>query len=204
MKRDFTKIDFSSKEKNYLKKSAKLLTYEGLRKRLPIYLVIMVALMSFITGRAIMQKVLDTRNAIKEDRKEIFESKIKSPLDDNQEFEFAPEEPVVKVISDDTFTIKLKQTFGFEKVDGVYAWQLMKAICMAESGCQNKRSYAQNSNGTYDWGVFQINDIHRNKLNPGESFLDEDVNFRVAGEIFEASGPYPWVTYWKGLHKEYL
>lgn len=52
----------------------------------------------------------------------------------------------------------------------------------------------RNSNGTYDWGVFQINDVHRNRFWMYD-VTRCDENILVAYLIFKEQGWGPWVAY---------
>jgi|GEM_PF-1063451 len=65
------------------------------------------------------------------------------------------------------------------------------AIAKAESGLRcDRRSYKANTNGTYDHGLFQINDTHRSRY-PHADFYDCKTSIRIAKDIRES---------WKGYH----
>lgn len=77
----------------------------------------------------------------------------------------------------------------------------MAKIMNAESGGQNIRSRNANSDGTYDWGLFQINDIHKNLLiqkgiikNDMSELLDPNKNLQAARLLYQASGLKPWAS----------
>ena len=107
-------------------------------------------------------------------------------------------EEVVEEVSyiteyDDTF----KKYFGSE-------WQLMRAICKSESGLQNIPSHRQNSNGTRDHGLCQINDIHLDKVNSIDDLYDPEENIRIASIIRDTQGLTAWTVYNTGKYKENL
>lgn len=75
------------------------------------------------------------------------------------------------------------------------------AIAKAESGWNFLASHA-NSDGTHDWGLMQINDIHKptqvQKTNP-------IANAKLAHDIYSrAHGFTPWTTYNSGAYKGHL
>lgn len=75
------------------------------------------------------------------------------------------------------------------------------AISQAENGTrQCDRVSKPNSNGTRDFGVFQVNEIHSKKGN----LKDCKDNIRVAYEIFKASKWNAWTVYKTGAYKKYL
>lgn len=93
----------------------------------------------------------------------------------------------------------IKKHFGDE-------WKMAVAIATPESGMDcSKRSYQMNTNGTYDHGLFQINEIHLYKLQDGESIYDCDVNARIAKEIKDSwQGWHAWSVFQNGSYKQYL
>lgn len=93
----------------------------------------------------------------------------------------------------------IKNHFGDE-------WKMAVAIATPESGMDcSKRSYQMNTNGTYDHGLFQINEIHLYKLQEGESIYDCDVNARIAKEIKDSwQGWHAWSVYNNGSYEQYL
>jgi hypothetical protein len=78
------------------------------------------------------------------------------------------------------------------------------AIGLAESG-GNTNAHPRNTNGTYDNGVWQINDIHKDALAIGNKFDLYD-NARMARMVYVQAGHSwsPWVTYWRGTYKKYM
>ncbi|HJY05268.1 MAG TPA: transglycosylase SLT domain-containing protein [Bryobacteraceae bacterium] len=77
------------------------------------------------------------------------------------------------------------------------------AIAYAESGLNPQARGGPNSNGTYDWGLFQINDIH--KPTQAEK-TDAVTNAKRAKRIFDAAGGKftPWATFNSGAYKTHL
>jgi hypothetical protein len=77
------------------------------------------------------------------------------------------------------------------------------AIALAESGGKTDAKGGPNSNGTYDWGLFQINDVH--KPTDAEK-TDPLANARRAYAIWVQAGHSfkPWSTYNSGSYKKQL
>lgn len=77
------------------------------------------------------------------------------------------------------------------------------AIVLAESGGDTNAKGGPNSNGTYDWGLFQINDIHKptqaEKVNPLANAQRAWKIYQQAGNSFK-----PWSTYNSGSYKKFL
>jgi len=66
-------------------------------------------------------------------------------------------------------------------------------IAYGESGITWNRKSKPNTNGTIDWGIFQINDIHTRRF--GDKFkTDWKENIRVARILYEEQGWNPWVA----------
>ena len=77
------------------------------------------------------------------------------------------------------------------------------AVAYAESGWNYKAKGGPNKNGTYDWGLFQINDVHK----PSESVKTNPLaNAREAFRIYRAAGAKftPWASYNSGAYKAHL
>lgn len=77
------------------------------------------------------------------------------------------------------------------------------AIALAESGGKTDAKGGPNSNGTYDYGLFQINDVH--KPTDAEK-TDPLANARRAYKIWVQAGHSfkPWSTYNSGSYKKHL
>lgn len=108
--------------------------------------------------------------------------------------------------------LKNYETTGWvSQYDGLFQkyfgkeWKEARAVCKAESGLQNIRSHKMNSNGTYDWGLCQINDVHKEKLvNFYANILDPEKNIQVASIIWRNSGKEAWVQYNNNAHAQYI
>lgn len=81
------------------------------------------------------------------------------------------------------------------------------AVALAESDGQTDAVSPKNSNGTYDYGVWQINTIH----NPtAQNWKDPLVNAKMAKRIFDEAkgrgqdGWSPWSTYKNGRYRTYM
>jgi hypothetical protein len=76
------------------------------------------------------------------------------------------------------------------------------AVALAESGGNPDAVGGPNSNGTRDWGLWQINDIHnptdRQKKSPAANWL---MAWRIAGMGTSWS---PWATYNSGKYREFM
>lgn len=74
------------------------------------------------------------------------------------------------------------------------------AIILAESGGNPKAKGGPNSNGTFDWGLWQINDVHKKSF-PGSwgDRLNPKTNTEMASDIFnDAKGFGPWSSWEAG------
>jgi hypothetical protein len=80
------------------------------------------------------------------------------------------------------------------------------AIQRAENPLGKCEIYHYNSNGTLDWGYFQINTIHLQR--PGlilRDLLDCKANIDFAYQLYqEKRGFTPWSTYTSGKYREFL
>lgn len=75
------------------------------------------------------------------------------------------------------------------------------AVAKAESGL-NTNAIHKNYNGTTDFGIFQVNSIHSQKVNGNlNSLFDPETNIRIAKQIRDGSGWGAWVAY---RNKKYL
>lgn len=88
---------------------------------------------------------------------------------------------------------------GFTGSDAITA----VAVALAESG-GNPTATNKNSNGSTDFGLFQINSVHRGILSSGNWQNPRD-NARMAKQVFDQSkGWTPWVAWKQGKHTLYL
>jgi cell wall-associated NlpC family hydrolase len=78
------------------------------------------------------------------------------------------------------------------------------AIAKGESGW-NPRATHNNSNGSIDQGIFQINSIHKARY-AGQDIFDPQTNINVAYQVWkDAGGSWrPWVVYQTGKYKQYV
>ena len=80
------------------------------------------------------------------------------------------------------------------------------AIQRAENPRGKCEIYHYNSDGTLDWGYFQINTVHLKR--PGlnlRDLLDCKANIDFAYQLYlERGGFTPWSTYNSGLYKRYI
>lgn len=89
------------------------------------------------------------------------------------------------------------------RVFGEHA-EMALAISWAENGSRKcDRVSKPNSNGTFDYGVFQLNSIHLKKGYTEAQFKDCLTNILVAKQIFDRQGWEPWVAYKNGSYKRY-
>jgi hypothetical protein len=87
---------------------------------------------------------------------------------------------------------------------------VMLRVAKAESGLRNIPS-KPNKNGTRDWGIFQINDIHKPDLirakiikSDMNELLDPQKNFQAAQFLYKNQGLKPWyssIEKWGGGRK---
>jgi hypothetical protein len=80
------------------------------------------------------------------------------------------------------------------------------AIQRAENPRGKCEIYHYNSDGTLDWGYFQINTVHLKR--PGlnlRDLLDCKANIDFAYQLYRERGGFtPWSTYNSGLYKRYI
>lgn len=77
------------------------------------------------------------------------------------------------------------------------------AIAKAESSGQTDATNS-NSNGTSDKGLWQINDVHNDKL-AGQDRFDQNVNAKLMMMISNSGTNWqPWSTYNNGAYQRYL
>jgi hypothetical protein len=85
------------------------------------------------------------------------------------------------------------------------ACRVALAIQRAENAAGACEVYHYNSNGTLDWGYFQINTVHLER--PGlnlRDLLDCKANIDFAYQLYRERGFQPWSTYNSGAYKRYL
>lgn len=83
------------------------------------------------------------------------------------------------------------------------------AVATAESGRRPTALNVTNANGSKDFGLFQINTIHRADFEqvtgrPWADVLDPTVNTRFAVHLQHRQGWQPWVAWWSGAWRKHL
>ena len=79
------------------------------------------------------------------------------------------------------------------------------AVSQAENGTRKcDRQGGKNSNGTYDWGVFQINEVHLKKGYSHDDLKDCLTNIKIAKAIYDRQGWEPWSVYKNQSYKKFL
>lgn len=78
------------------------------------------------------------------------------------------------------------------------------AIAMGESSW-NPNATHNNSNGSVDQGIFQINSIHKARY-AGQNIFDPQTNVNIAYQVWkDAGGSWkPWVVYQTGAYQKYM
>jgi len=82
-------------------------------------------------------------------------------------------------------------------------------IALAVQRAENPRGaceiYHYNSDGTLDWGYFQINTVHLKR--PGlnlRDLLDCKANIDFAYQLYRERGFEPWTTFTSGVYRQFL
>lgn len=86
---------------------------------------------------------------------------------------------------------------GFSPSESVIA----TAIAMAESG-GNPAATHHNTNGSTDYGLWQINSVHSDLLSGGAKWQDPATNARMARSVYLSQGWHAWSTYNSGAYKK--
>lgn len=109
-------------------------------------------------------------------------------------------------VIDGSMLERAKAIAGFAKKAGFAgrALQTAIAVALAESS-GNPNAINQNTNGSTDYGLWQINTVHRGSgFDPSRGF-DPHYNAEWAYKISSGGSNWkPWVVYNKGLHTKYL
>lgn len=85
------------------------------------------------------------------------------------------------------------------------ACRIALAIQRAENAKGACEVYHYNSDGTLDWGYFQINTVHLTR--PGlnlRDLLDCRANIDFAYKLYQERGFQPWSTYNNGAYRQFL
>ena len=80
------------------------------------------------------------------------------------------------------------------------------AIQRAENPQGKCEIYHYNSDGTLDWGYFQINTVHLKRLGLNlHDLLDCKANIDFAFQLYQERGGFtPWSTYNSGLYRKFI
>ena len=74
----------------------------------------------------------------------------------------------------------------------------MTCIAIAESNLKTDAVHYNKSNNTFDYGLFQINDVHIGTLiHSGHALMNVNQNIKVAVKIYHRDGFEAWSTYKK-------
>jgi len=79
------------------------------------------------------------------------------------------------------------------------------AIQRAENPTGDCEIYHYNTDGTLDWGYFQINTVHLKR--PGvnlHALLDCKANIDFAYQLYTEKGFEPWTTYRNGAYRQFI
>lgn len=76
------------------------------------------------------------------------------------------------------------------------------AVALAESG-GNPNAINNNTNGSTDYGLWQINTVHGSLLNQGNKFDPTD-NAKMAYVVWKGSGWSAWTTYNTGAYRAFM
>ena len=82
-------------------------------------------------------------------------------------------------------------------------------VALAVARAENPRGaceiYHYNTDGTLDWGYFQINTVHLKRAGVNlRDLLDCKANIDFAYQLYRERGFEPWTTYTSGLYRNYL
>lgn len=92
----------------------------------------------------------------------------------------------------------------FRELVEKYPWnsKVMLAIARAESGC-NPRSdnSGLNADGTYDYGLFQINSVHGHSR---DILANPAKNTEIAFKIWQSQGYRAWAAYNNGSYLKFM
>lgn len=85
------------------------------------------------------------------------------------------------------------------------ACRVALAIQVAENSTGACEAYHYNSNGTLDWGYFQINTVHVTRRGVNlRDLLDCKANIDFAYHLYREVGFGPWSTYTSGKYRKFL
>ncbi len=122
------------------------------------------------------------------------------------------------VVSKRLTTIGAEQAEADQRGHRLTAWQeyacrkfgsdcrVALAIQRAENPQGRCEIYHYNSDGTLDWGYFQINTVHLKRPNLNlRDLLDCQANIDFAFQLYQEQGGFtPWSTYNSGKYRQFL
>lgn len=87
-----------------------------------------------------------------------------------------------------------------------YDWDvsIATAVMRAESGCNPSATNKANRNGSVDRGLFQVNSVHKAKVQSLDDLYDPATNVSVAYRIHQSTGWQAWSAYKNGTYKRFL
>lgn len=85
------------------------------------------------------------------------------------------------------------------------ACRIALAVQRAENPRGDCEIYHYNSDGTLDWGYFQINTVHLKRAGVNlRGLLDCRANIDFAYQLYTERGFEPWTTYRSGAYRQFL
>ena len=85
------------------------------------------------------------------------------------------------------------------------ACRIALAVQRAENPRGDCEIYHYNSDGTLDWGFFQINTVHLKRAGVNlRGLLDCRANIDFAYQLYTERGFEPWTTYRTGAYRQFL
>ena len=85
------------------------------------------------------------------------------------------------------------------------ACRIALAVQRAENPRGDCETYHYNSDGTLDWGYFQINTVHLKRAGVNlRGLLDCKANIDFAYQLYEERGFEPWTTFNSGTYRRFL
>jgi len=85
------------------------------------------------------------------------------------------------------------------------ACRVALAVQRAENPRGDCEIYHYNSDGTLDWGYFQINTVHLKRAGVNlRGLLDCKANIDFAYQLYTERGFEPWTTYRSGAYRQFL
>ena len=85
------------------------------------------------------------------------------------------------------------------------ACRIALAVQRAENPRGDCETYHYNSDGTLDWGYFQINTVHLKRVGVNlRDLLDCKANIDFAYQLYTEKGFEPWTTYRTGAYLEFV